>query len=497
MNYNFANALCDAARIRPSQTFVIVDENEQYSYAEVRQRAAAAAETLAGHGVSSGSRVGIRLTNTIDFIPYYFGLLSLGAVVFLLNPSATAREFSYVVNDGNLDLVIVEEADVIRTEVSLPCLSLGSLVATEAMHMDTPLAPVQLDPSATAVVLYTSGSTGSPKGVELSHQALILGPLMNAVATRSVGGEIVYAVLPLYHVYGITELINACVVLGNTIVLHSKFRTKDLLDAIEQFKITMLPAVPTMLHAVINADLTGRNLGSVRQIASGGAPISPDHINKVRQAFPNASYVEGYGLTETAALGTQNGPQDFRFGSVGRAVQGLDVRIFGPGDVLLEPGVDNVGEIAIRGLGLMKGYLGRPEETARSVRGGWFFTGDLGFMDADGFLFITGRSKDLIIRGGFNVYPVEVEHVLESHQSVSQAAVVGIPHEHYGEEVAAFIVPAEGQAFSAEDLCNYAKAKLSAYKYPRHIFAVAELPVGATGKIDKPSLRLDAARFTQ
>lgn len=496
MTYNFANALCDAARLRPSDPFVIIDESERHTFADIHRRAAAAAAVLEDRGIREGSRIGLRLPNVIDFIPYYFGLLSLGAMVFLMNPEATRREVEYIARDGGLDAVIAMSGDDLFDDAPVPLLSLAELVSSESQHEAVALDPVPLNDDTTAIVLYTSGSTGEPKGVELTHVALVTGPLINAVNFQARGGDVLYAVLPFYHIYGISELINASVILGNAIVLRRKFHTSDLIDAIERFGITVLPAVPTMLHALISADLAGRELESVRQVASGGAPISPEHIERVRKALPNAEYVEGYGLTETAALGTQNGsPFEFRFGSVGRVVGGLDVRIFDAQDAPLPAGAEHVGEIAVRGLGLMKGYLGRPEETARTVRHGWIFTGDLGYMDEEGYLYITGRSKDLIIRGGFNVYPVEIEHLLETHGHVSQAAVVGVPDEHYGEEIVAFVVPSVPvEEFSASELIDFAKERLTAYKHPRHVFVLAEMPLGPTNKIDKLALRDEAVR---
>lgn len=497
MSYNFANALNDAARMRPAAAFVIGADDERSTFAEIQRRAAAAAAVLADSGVGEGSRVGLRLPNVVDFIPYYFGLLSLGAVAFLMNPDATRREIAYIVEDGGLDAVIVLAEDTLADDAPVLLFELEALVAAEEQHARAVLEPVQLSDDATALVLYTSGSTGSPKGVELTHLALVTGPMINAITFKLRGGEVLYAVLPLYHVYGISELVNAAVILGNTVVLRRKFRTADLIDAIEAHGVTVLPAVPTMLHALINADVAGRDLSSVKQVASGGAPISPEHIARVREVLPNAEYVEGYGLTETAALGTQNGsPFEFRYGSVGRAVGGVEVRIFGADLTPLPSGADHVGEIAVRGLGLMKGYLGRPEETARTMRDGWILTGDLGYLDADGYLFITGRSKDLIIRGGFNVYPVEVEHVLEAHELVSQTAVVGVPHEHYGEEIVTFVVArTPEEPFPAAALLEYVQARLSAYKCPRHVFVLPEMPLGATGKIDKIALKHQAVRL--
>ncbi|MDX2937930.1 class I adenylate-forming enzyme family protein [Streptomyces ipomoeae] len=488
MYFNFATTLSDAARLRPDKPFVVTWD-ETHTFAELERRAGRAAAVLASRGVTEGSRIGLRLPNVVDFVPYYFALLARGATVLPMNPAATAREVGHIVDDAGVDAVITLPTDPLEPEPPAPLWSLDTLVAEEEAH-PAPLTPVAVRNDATAVVLYTSGSTGVPKGVELSHLNLLLTPLLGDATAPGDESDVLYAVLPLYHVFGLSELLNGGVLRRQTLVLRERFSVADLLDAIERHRITDLFGVPTMYHALVNADLDGRDLTSVTAATSGGAPMAPEQIRLIREALPNADYVEGYGLTETGGGGTANGGAfGFRHGSVGRAVVGADIRVVDGDGRDLPPGPDHVGEVLFGGPLVMKGYLGRPEETAETVRDGWLRTGDLGRLDEDGYLYIVGRSKELIIRGGLNVYPNEIEAVLLEHPKVSLAAVVGRPDDHYGEEVVAFVVPEEGQSpFSAADLVEYAGSRLAPYKLPRQVLVKGSLPVGPTGKIDKRAL---------
>jgi long-chain acyl-CoA synthetase len=273
-------------------------------------------------------------------------------------------------------------------------------------------------------------------------------------------------------------------------VLVPRFEADAVLDAIEKHRCTIFSGVPTMYFALINADLTGRDVSSLRVGVSGGAAIPGEVIRAFEQKFPGCVILEGYGLSESASTTTFNvSAEQRKVLSIGRPIWGVEVRIVDDDDKEVPPGPEHVGEIVIRGHNIMKGYYKKPEATAEAFRGGWFHTGDLAYRDEDGYLFIVDRKKDLIIRGGFNVYPREVEETLYEHPAVSEAAVIGKPDEKFGEEVVAVVALKPGATTTAEDLIAYAKERLAAYKCPREVRIVDELPKGPTGKILKKELR--------
>jgi long-chain acyl-CoA synthetase len=260
------------------------------------------------------------------------------------------------------------------------------------------------------------------------------------------------------------------------------------MDALERDRCSVIAGVPTMLQALAQQDISGRDLSRLRVAVSGGASLPEDVMAKFEAKF-GIRVLEGYGLSETASTTSFNRADDRRALSVGKPIWGVQMRVGDEQDQPLPPGKDNIGEILIRGHNVMKGYLGKPEATATALKGGWLHTGDLGYQDEDGFYFIVDRSKDLVIRGGYNVYPREIEEVLFAHPAIAEAAVIGKPDERLGEEVVAVVVVAPGSDLSAVDVIAYCKERLAAYKYPREVRFVAELPKGPTGKILKNVLR--------
>jgi long-chain acyl-CoA synthetase len=297
------------------------------------------------------------------------------------------------------------------------------------------------------------------------------------------------AVLPLFHVFGLSSVLNCVVRFGATAVLVPRFEVGAVLDAIEQHRVTVFAGVPTMFVVLANADLTGRDMSSLRVCVSGGDSIPGEVLHAFEAAY-HAPVLEGYGLSETCALATFNpSPEDRRVMSIGKRMWGVDVRIVDSEDRPLPAGPGHVGEIVIRGHNVMKGYRGRPEETAEAMRGGWFHTGDLGYRDEDGFFYIVDRKKDLLIRGGFNVYPREIEEVLHQHPAILEAAVIGRPDDRLGEEVVAFIALKKGAAATPAEVIAFAKERLAAYKYPREVVVLDKLPKGGSGKVVKTELR--------
>jgi long-chain acyl-CoA synthetase len=295
-------------------------------------------------------------------------------------------------------------------------------------------------------------------------------------------------VLPFFHVFGLSSVINVTIRHGACLSVVPRFTPAGVLDALEGDRCTIIAGVPTMLHALAQQDITGRDLSALRVAVSGGASL-PEDIMRTFEDKYGIEVLEGYGLSETASSCSFNHPGDRRVLSIGKPLWGVTMRVSDGADQPLPPGPEHVGEILIRGHNVMKGYLGRPEATAEALRGGWLHTGDLGYQDKDGFYFIVDRAKDLVIRGGYNVYPREIEEVLYAHPGILEAAVIGKPDERLGEEVVAVVALRAGQQVSAEEIIAYCRERVAAYKYPREIRFLDELPKGPSGKILKAALR--------
>jgi long-chain acyl-CoA synthetase len=347
---------------------------------------------------------------------------------------------------------------------------------------------VARDADDTAVLVYTSGTTGRPKGAELTHFQLY----MNSTVAGGLFGvrsdDVVLAVLPFFHVFGLSSVINVFTRYGGCLSILPRFQPGAVLDALESDRCTVIGGVPTMLHALAQMDTAGRDLSALRVAVSGGASLAEDIMRTFEEKF-GIEVLEGYGMTETASSCSFNRPGDRKVLSIGKPLWGVRMRVADSAGHPLPPGREHVGEILIRGHNVMKGYLGRSEATAEALRDGWLHSGDLGYMDEDGFYFIVDRAKDLVIRGGYNVYPREIEEVLYAHPAIGEAAVIGKPDERLGEEVVAVVALHPGASATAEEIIAYTRERLAAYKYPREIRFMAELPKGPSGKILKAALR--------
>ncbi len=326
------------------------------------------------------------------------------------------------------------------------------------------------DADDTAVLIYTSGTTGKPKGAELTHFLLYMNCTVSGQLFGARPDDVFLAVLPFFHVFGLSSVINVCVRYGAALCIVPRFMPGPVLDAIERDKCTVIAGVPTMLHALAQLEVAGRDLAALRVAVSGGASLPEDVMRTFENKY-GIEVLEGYGLSETGSTTSFNLPGDRRPLSVGKP-------------------------ICIRGHNVMKGYRGQPEATKTTLRGGWLHTGDLGYRDEDGFYFIVDRTKDLVIRGGYNVYPREIEEVLYSHPGIVEAAVIGKPDERLGEEVVAVVVLKASADLSAEEIIAYCRERLAAYKYPREVRFRAELPKGPSGKILKTELREPTPRET-
>jgi long-chain acyl-CoA synthetase len=511
MSFNLAIMLRESARSFPDKDFLRY-AGGQLSYAEVDELSSRVAAGLHSRLLPPGAKVAVQLPNVPEFVLAYFGLLKAGLTMVPLNPLLKRDEIRYHLEDS--DAVMLIHAGAPEAAAALAALpGIESVVAapaqapgTDQAGTDQPGTPFtellkaaadpDIHPGAaddTAVILYTSGTTGRPKGAELSHFQLYMTCTLGGQTFGTLPDDVTLAVLPLFHVYGLSSILNGATRYGRTIALLQRFSAEAVLDAVERDRISIMAGVPTMYHELAEADIAGRDLSSLRIGSSGGAAIPVSVLQRFEAKY-GITILEGYGLSESASTVTINPGADSRkFESIGKPLWGIELRIVGPDDQSLPPGPEHVGEIVLRGHNITKGYYKRPRETAEAFRNGWFYTGDLGYVDDDGFVFVVDRKKDMIIRGGFNVYPREVEELLYRHPAVLEAAVVGRPDPRLGEEIQAFVVLRRDSGQNAEDVRGWVKERIAAYKYPREIHLVDALPKGPTGKIHKQTLR-DSAR---
>ena len=337
----------------------------------------------------------------------------------------------------------------------------------------------------TAVILYTSGTTGKPKGAELTHANLFRNADVSSRTTSEIGaGDVVFGGLPLFHSFGQTVSMNASLMVGACLTLVPKFDPGEALETMQRDRVTHFYGVPTMYGALLHhPERESYDTSSLRTCITGGASMPVEVLRGFEEAF-GAIVLEGYGLSETSPVSSSNHPdRERKPGSIGTPLEGVEMKVFDEDDNEVAQG--EVGEIVIRGHNIMKGYWQRPDATAEAMRGGWFHSGDMARVDEEGYFYIVDRKKDLIIRGGYNVYPREVEEVLYEHPKIREAAVIGVPHDQWGEEIGAAVVLHEGEELEPGEVSAYVKERIAAYKYPRLVWFLDELPKGPTGKILK------------
>ncbi|MCF1592296.1 long-chain-fatty-acid--CoA ligase [Streptomyces muensis] len=511
---NLALMLESSTRLHPDRTAVVCGDR-RLTYAEVNARANQVANLLRHRGIQPGDRVALSCPNIEQFPVVYYGILKAGAVVVPVNVLLTAREVAYHLEDsgatayfcfeGTPELPLGETgwtgfsavdtcahfflvtADD-RTDSPVP----GVLTLARALErMPTEFTSVATDPSDTALILYTSGTTGQPKGAELTHSNVVLNVLTCHRTFGTRPHDVHLVALPLFHTFGQTVQMNAGFGAGATLVLLPRFDAVTALRLMQREKVTVFAGVPTMYWGLLGADHSAVDLAVIaaelRLALSGGAALPVEILAQVQDVL-GVRIHEGYGLSETSPLATFNHPdRETKAGSIGEPVWGVELRLI-DGDWDDVP-ADAVGEIAIRGHNIMKGYLNRPDATAEAVRDGWFRTGDLARRDADGYYFIVDRAKDMIVRGGFNVYPRELEETIMTHPGVSLVAVVGVPHESHGEEVKAYVIKKSGALLDEASLIAWCKDNMASYKYPRIVEFREALPMTATGKLLKRALR--------
>jgi long-chain acyl-CoA synthetase len=522
---NLAHLLDYTARITPDRVALVIQSRSgpvRLTYAQLSAMASQAANGLRSIGVRPGDHVALSCPNTPHFVVAYYAILRVGAVVVPLNVLLKPREIAYhladsdavalMVFEGTAELPMAQMARaacddattcrqliVMTVDPAAPSPVERSMTLGQLMHGQAPTCETHAShPDDTAVMLYTSGTTGQPKGAELSHLSMTL----NAIASRDImqpmlehGLEkqnVTLITLPLFHSTGQTAQMNAGVAGGYRLVLLPRFDAAAVLQTIEAEQINCWVGVPTMYWALLQHARqqqvdTKRTAASLRLCVSGGAPMPVQLMRDFEDAF-GVRILEGYGLSETSPVACFN--QVFRPskpGTVGPPIFACEVRVVDEADHPLPAG--QAGEIVIRGHNVMTGYYKRPLETSEALRNGWFHTGDIGVIDEDGYVAIVDRKKDMVLRGGMNVYPREIEEVLMTHPAVSLAAVIGVPDERLGEEVKAFVVRKPGASLTEDELIAWGKEQFAAYKYPRLVEFRDALPMTATGKLLKRELR--------
>jgi long-chain acyl-CoA synthetase len=496
MSGNLASILTDSAAKFGDRLAIKLDDVE-FNYALLDQAAARVAAMLKAKGLQPGDRVGIMLPNVPYFPVAYYGVLRAGGVVVPMNVLLKAREVGFYLKDPDAKILFawhdfLDAAQTGADEAGAEVINVkpGEIEPLIFEHEpDFDVAPVADDD--TAVILYTSGTTGQPKGAELTHANLKRNAEESANLFDLAETAVVLGALPLFHSFGQTCGMNATISRGGCLSLIPRFDPAKALEIIERDKVQVFEGVPTMYGAMLHLpDRDKYDTSSLELCASGGAALPVELLKGFDEAF-GCKVLEGYGLSETSPVASFNHPDKERKpGSIGTPINGVEMKVVDEDDNDLPVG--EVGEIVIKGHNVMKGYWNRPDATAEVMRGGWFHTGDMAKVDEDGYFFIVDRKKDMIIRGGYNVYPREIEEVLYEHPAVREAAVVAVPHDELGEEVGAAVALKDGESVSAEELQAYVKENVAAYKYPRAIWFVDELPKGPTGKILKREIEVPA-----
>ncbi len=499
---NFARLIEDSCQRAPSSTALIMGD-EQMSYGELGARIGCVASSLRRLGVQPGDRLALLMPNSVEYLVSYYALLRIGAVAVPLNPLLREPEVRYVMEDCQASGLIFHQqfasiVEALHSKLSFlrHTILVGDKGQAETQTFndllqrgDQECSSVDRDDQALATLIYTSGMTGDPKGAMLSHRGLI------ASAQATIGGfqfgptDCIIGVLPFAHIFGKNLLVQAPLVAGASVVVMARFESALVLEAIERWKATALSGVPLMLIALSNElEAHPRDVSTLRKCMVGGTTVPMEVVGRFEGLFSNCEVVEAYGISENTGIVTLNPlGGGHREHSAGLPLGLNEVRTVDGQGRDVPPG--QPGEVAIRGPQLLLGYWGMPEVTAGALRDGWLYTGDIGSIDEDGYLFLIDRKKDLIITSGYNVYPKEVENVLYNHPDVEEAAVIGQPDAARGELVKAVIVLKKGATLTADTVTEYCAGRLAAYKTPRLIQFVDDLPRTASGKILKRALR--------
>jgi long-chain acyl-CoA synthetase len=511
---NLATILEDSANRYPSKpAFTFIDT--ALSFAQINAAANQVANGLKAQGIKAGDKVALSCLNLPNFPIIYFGILKMGAVVVPLSVLLKKDEIEYHLKDsqakayfcfsGTPELPMgemgyagfqaaknCEHFFVIMPRPDMPTSINGIQTLEDLMEGQSPIFEMyQSNADDTCVIIYTSGTTGRPKGAELSHSNLLFNAIIASDLMNCQPEDVALTILPLFHIFGMTVLMNACIYKGASNVLLPRFDAEAAFALMQKHQVTLFAGVPTMYWGLLNYTDPKFDYESIAKklkiCLSGGASLPVKVLEDFEKRF-NVPIIEGYGMSEGSPIVTFNQLKTGRKpGSIGTTVWGVEVKLVDTNGN--EVPIGEKGELLYRGHNVMKGYFNKPEETEKTLQNGWLHSGDIAIKDEDGFYYIVDRTKDMIIRGGFNVYPREVEEIMIKHEAVSLVAIIGVPHEEHGEEIKAFVVLKGGQSASEPDLIAWTKERIASYKYPRHIEFLSSLPMSATGKILKKELR--------
>ncbi|MCW2614432.1 MAG: AMP-dependent synthetase [Frankiales bacterium] len=503
MSLSIASILAESAVRHADRTAVVLGELK-LTYAQLWAHSLQYAAVLREKGIGRGDKVALLLPNTPHFPLAYFGTLALGAVAVPVHALLKAEEIEYVLRDSGAKALVcaaplLGEGAKGAELAGVPVLAVmdggdATLERIDTLALSaTPIeAMVPTEPDDTAVILYTSGTTGTPKGAEITHLNVTMNVVASAMHSFDIGpDDVVLGCLPLFHTFGQTCCMNTSFYVGASVVMLPRFDGAQALELMVKEDVTIFMGVPTMYVGLIEAAKTSEHRPTLKSALSGGAALPVPVLERFSEVF-GTNVLEGYGLTETSPVATFNQVGfEPKSGTVGKSIWGVEVEV-AAAEVeerieMLPTG--ELGEIVVRGHNVFKGYLNKPEATAAAIVDGWFRTGDLGTKDADGYVSIVDRKKDMVIRGGYNIYPREVEEALLRHPAVAQVAVIGLPDPQYGEEVCAIVIkdPAGGE-ITEQELSAWSKTKLAAYKYPRRVFFADAFPLGPSGKVLKREL---------
>jgi acyl-CoA synthetase (AMP-forming)/AMP-acid ligase II len=483
------------ARLSPNRPFVSL-AGRGFTYGEFDARTDAIAGGLAELGVRPGDVVSVFLPNCLEFLEAWWAILKAGAVFGPINPAYTSVEAGYVLEHSRAVAVVTNAAGAPVVGAHPRVISTddggggggGAIRFAELVTCGVDPPDLSAAHDDLTAILYTSGTTGKPKGAMLSHRNLLVNAAQGAELVPLAAGERVGMMLPLFHANAQVVTTIIPLLIGCEVVMWERFSASRFWPTVEELQPVSISAVPTILAAVLGAEGAPTGQTSLRYVICGAAPLSVELLRAFQARF-GIRILEGYGLTETGCIASINPYYGERkVGSIGLPVRGQEMKIVDP-ESSEAVATGGYGEIVIRGPNVMLGYLHNPEATADSIRDGWLHTGDVGYVDEDGYFFIVDRSKDMIIRGGENIYPREIEEVFYEHQGVLECAVIGVPDDVRGEEVLAVIAGRAGVALNPDELAEFAAERLARYKLPREIVLREQLPKTPTGKISKGPLR--------